>query len=106
MRVHPVLGQVHLPVEHHLTLLTQEDREVKIMDSHVLLLQWGQVKPCTDIAAGERGWGTVDIAHGINSEVNLQIPNTLTIILSQSNHKSRWEEDIPKIKIILPAVHS
>ena len=41
--VHPVLGQVQLPVEHHLALLTQEDRQVKVVDGHMLLLEWGEV---------------------------------------------------------------
>ena len=42
VHVHPVLGQVQLLVEHHVALLTQEDRQVKVVDGHMLLLEWGE----------------------------------------------------------------
>ena len=48
--VHPVLGQVQLLVEHHVALLTQEDRQVQLMDGHVLLLKRCEVQPCTHLA--------------------------------------------------------
>ena len=55
MQVHPVLGQVQLPVEHHLALLAQEDRQTKVMDGHVLLLEWGEEQTCAHPTAAQGG---------------------------------------------------
>ena len=68
VHVHPVLGQVQLPVEHRLALLTQEDRQGKAVDGHMLLLEWGEVQTCADLTARKPGWRTTEEAHTKNSQ--------------------------------------